>query len=84
MEQLNTLHLIDVNDELLTFLKSKCTDGLQELTINYTVEQNKNLTRIINGWDEKMSYEEERNCTNLAVRQRTYMFSITYGATGMY
>ena len=50
LKQLHTLELTEVNDELLNILKSKCIEGLQELTINYTKEQNENANRLINHW----------------------------------
>ena len=50
LKQLHTLELTEVNDELLNILKSKCIDGLQELTINYTAEQNENANKLINHW----------------------------------
>ena len=50
LEQLHTLELTEVNDELLKVLKSKCTDDLIVLKINYTAEQNKNLVRYYGSW----------------------------------
>ena len=55
LKQLETLHLIDVNDELLKVLKSKCINGLKELTVNYTDEQNKNVMRYFDlDWNSKV------------------------------
>ena len=55
LEQLETLHLIEVNNQLLNILKSKCIDGLQELKVYYTHEQNKKTFRLIDKWGELKS-----------------------------
>ena len=78
LKQLETLHLIGVNDLLLKMLKSKCTDGLQELTVHYTPEQNKYVTRLFIGWKE--------NETNNYIldRNRNQMFAIVKKYYGMF
>ena len=78
LKQLHTLQLNEVNDELLKVLKSKCIDGLQELTINYTTEQNKNVIRMYDVW------KKSKNQNQLSIFRRTPMFTIEDKSNGKY
>lgn len=75
LKQLHTLELFEVNDEMLTILKSTCIDGLQELSINYTTEQNKNAIRIIDGWN----WNKEQHCPLKQRRNRLFTIENGYG-----